>query len=87
MPNDDKTYKVNSMPDWLRHVTWVGLPAFLALWMLGAIPGMPSPVWVQVHAVILAHENSSREDAAAHLRALRAICRNMLTLSAQHECN
>jgi hypothetical protein len=62
----------NGRPWWLQALAWIGLPAFLVLFLLGAIPGLPSPL-LGNQAAVTRHEETTRE----MLRVLRAVCRGV----------
>ena len=61
------------LPLWLKAFGWlvgtVGLPGLIALYLLGAIPSLPSP--------IAAHEVSLERHDQGTLRVLRMICRGI----------
>jgi hypothetical protein len=68
------------LPKWAQLLTWVGVPSFLTLFLLGAIPGMASPIdritmALSVHnQTMLDHESAGRERQQEVLRVLKAIC-------------
>lgn len=63
---------LNGAPWWARLLVFLGLPAFLLLWVLGAFGRiLPSPVTAAVEAHHAATVQESRETA----RLLRLMCR------------
>ena len=60
----------NGAPWWLKQAFGPGLAIFLLLWLLGALPFMPTPVWGQVFAAIEQHDRTTK----ALLRVQRLTC-------------
>ena len=62
----------NGSPWWVRALAWIGLPAFLVLFLLGAIPGLQSPLVLSRSQADLL-ERHDRDTG----RILRLICRGI----------
>lgn len=62
----------NGGPWWVRAFAWVGLPAFLILYLLGAVPGLQSPLLAQ-QGIMTKHEDTTKE----LLRTMRLVCRGV----------
>lgn len=75
---------VNGRPWWVQALAWIGLPAFLVLFLLGAIPGLPSPL-LGNQAAMARHEETTRE----LLRIMRSVCRGVWrgTDEVQRQCS
>lgn len=76
---DPAPLRVNGRLPWKALLGW-SLPSFLVLYLLGAVPGLPSPllgalavrsVDAEMQAILVKHEETS----LAQLRLLRMICR------------
>lgn len=59
-------------PWWARLVAVIGVNGFLVLYLLGAIPGMPSPI-MTIQSSLQAHGEETRDT----LRVLRMVCRGV----------
>jgi hypothetical protein len=77
---DPKPLRANGLP-WKAVLGW-SLPSFLVLYLLGAVPGLPSPLLGSpaarnsdgsVKMLLQGHEETSK----AQLRLLRVICRGV----------
>ena len=69
-------------PWWLKALAWIGLPGFLVLFLLGAIPGLPSPLLgsqIKGEALSALTEDFRRHERTtkAQLHLLRLICRGV----------
>jgi len=73
----------NGGPWWKQVLGWT-LPAFLVLYLLGAIPGLQSPLLAN-QALFTKHEDTTKE----LLRTIRLVCRGVWKDSAaiQRECD
>ena len=77
-PRRDGIYP-SSLPPWARALAIVGLPGFIALYLLGAIPGLPSPIHelreslAALASAQTAHFNQSQQA----IRLQRLICRGV----------
>ena len=67
----------NGGPWWVKTLAWIGLPGFLVLFLLGAIPGLPSPLLGNQAQLTTLTEDLRRHEGAtkAQLHLLRMICR------------
>ena len=56
------TEKQDPPPWWARWIGFVGVPSFLLLFLLGAIPWLPSPFFnlQQIHAELRSHRNETK---------------------------
>ena len=57
------------MKDWPKMIRDVGIVGFALLYVLGAIPGLPSPI-TKIAELLAAHAAESREDR----RTFRVMC-------------
>jgi len=62
----------NGLPLWVKIISVVGLPGFLVLYLLGAVPFLPSPLLANQVAVT-EHENTTR----SLLEITRSVCRGV----------
>jgi len=79
MNNGDRSL-FSALPLWVQGVAMVGVPSFIALALLGFIPGMTSPIdrlerGQSEHNQATAQElEKNREVQKAMVQVLRAIC-------------
>ena len=60
---------MNGLPWWVKAVAVVGLPGFIALFLIGAIPFLPSPIFT-IQKTLDSHAAETHEQT----RAIRVIC-------------
>ena len=63
---------MNGLPIWVKACAIVGFPALLSLYLLGAIPGLPSPILRLQHTL-----DSHAEETHEQTRTLRVICHRL----------
>jgi hypothetical protein len=71
------------LPGWMNFVALIGLPGFLLMFLLGAIPGLPSPYMRQGELVLEQQRTIQLRDRAIFasnyqmLRAVQQACRGV----------
>lgn len=88
---------MSGLPAWMRALAWIGLPGFLVLYLLGAIPMLPSPILMnqtslqateksvkEMEKTLDRHERMTGES----IRLWRLVCRGVWKGSpdVQEEC-
>lgn len=88
---------MGTLPGWARAIAYIGLPSFLVLYLLGAIPMLPSPILMnqtslqateksvkEVEKTLERHERMTNES----IRLWRLVCRGVWKGSpdVQEEC-
>ena len=66
-----------SLPVWAKVVGMIGLPGFIALYFIGAIPGLGSPLVTELKAnqdAMVKHETNEVERTNKLLNAVIAVC-------------
>ena len=66
-----------SIPVWAKVAATIGLPGFIALYLLGAIPGLTSPLVAGVAAhqqAMTNHETNDVERTQKLINAVIAVC-------------
>lgn len=68
---------LSSLPPWIQAVAFIGFPGFVALYLLGAIPGLPSSLAQEVstmRAELGIHGKAGNKQADHLTNVLSAIC-------------
>lgn len=91
MPNGTP---VSGIPNWAQALGYVGIPGFIALAVLGFVPGVKSPIDRIETAVAAAAETTdqglkqNRETQKQILETLRAICDRLPNTNPRaHKCS
>lgn len=89
MPDNDHRSLFSALPLWVQGIAMVGVPSFIALALLGFIPGITSPIDRLEHAInnhndaTAAELEKNREVQKAMVQVLRAICYRLPNLAGQ----
>ena len=79
------------LPGWMNFVALIGLPGFLLMFLLGAIPWLPSPYMKQGEMVVEQQRTIQLRDRALYaanyqiLRTLQQACRGLWQQNPQEQ--